>query len=71
MVFDTDLDLTKDFNEIVSGKKKRKDVSDFDFGGFPSKEGVISKGVKIARGKKSRGRPSKKTNIGFKTEVKI
>lgn len=75
MVFDKDMDLTEDFNEIVTGKKKRV-VTDFEFSsdskskldfGFPiKKNGVIKKGSKIALGKRSRGRPKKN-----RTEVNI
>ena len=31
MSFDLDKDLTDDFNEIVTGKKKKKDPIDFEF----------------------------------------
>jgi len=75
LTFDPDHDLTKDFNEIVGGKKKRvgtdfalssESSSKLDFG-FPiKKNGVIKKGSKIALGKKSRGRPKKN-----RTEVNI
>ncbi len=69
MVFDTDIDLTKDFREIVSGKKKQTKTKDFEFGGLPVQNGVIRQGTKAIRGKRGRGRPVKDVKFRVKSNV--
>lgn len=65
LVFDMDEDLTKDFNEIVTGKKKSKDkITDFEFSeknaktlDFGFKTTAIKDGADIIKkSQKSRGR---------------